>query len=245
MLAPRARRPPTSTVISGAVSDSRLARSSRPLLRRELVAGLEVVAEAVALRLEHRERLHVGLLLRGVGATRAERHGDVVPGVLGGLLDGGAATEDDQVGERHRLAEVALDPLELRQHAAEPARLVDGPVLLRGQADAGAVGAAALVGVAVGRRRCPRGEDEVGDRQARVEDRLLERRDVGVADQLVVDRRHRVLPELRLGHPGAEEARDRDPCRGGAACTRPGRTRRRTGRGCRGTAPRSCGTRDR
>ena len=30
-----------------------------------------------------------------------------------------------------------------------------------------------------------------------------------VADQLVVDRGHRVLPELRLRHPGAEVARDR------------------------------------
>ena len=41
------------------------------------------------------------------------------------------------------------------------------------------------------------------------EERGLERSDVLVADQLVVDRRDRVLPQLRLGDPGAEVARDR------------------------------------
>ena len=40
------------------------------------------------------------------------------------------------------------------------------------------------------------------------EDLLLERGDVLVADQLVVDRRDRVLPQLGLGHPRTEVARD-------------------------------------
>ena len=69
-------------------------------LRRQLLSGSEVVAEPVRGRLEHGERLDVGLLLRGVGAPRRERDGDVVPGVLRRLLDGRAAAQHDQVGER-------------------------------------------------------------------------------------------------------------------------------------------------
>ena len=56
--------PPTSTVISGAVSASRLARSSSSVSGEQLLAGPEVVAEAVGPRLEHGEGLGVGLLLR-------------------------------------------------------------------------------------------------------------------------------------------------------------------------------------
>ncbi len=41
------------------------------VLRRELVALLEVVAEPVGGRLEHGEGFDVGLLLRGIGAPRA------------------------------------------------------------------------------------------------------------------------------------------------------------------------------
>ena len=63
--------PPTSTVISGAVSVSRLARSSSSVSGGSLLAGSQVVAEPVGARLEHGERLDVGLLLRGVGAARA------------------------------------------------------------------------------------------------------------------------------------------------------------------------------
>ena len=48
---------------------------------------------------------------------------------------------------------------------------------------------------------------EIG--QPRVEELRLERRDVGVADQLVVDRGDRVLPQLRLRDPRAEVARQR------------------------------------
>ena len=75
-------------------------------LGRQLLAGAQVVAEAVGPRLEHRERLDVGLLLRRVGAARCERHGHVVPGVLRRLLDGRAAGEHDQVGERDLRADL-------------------------------------------------------------------------------------------------------------------------------------------
>ena len=52
-------------------------------------------------------------------------------------------------------------------------------------------------------------ETQLRDRQTGVEQGLLECRDVGVVDELVVDGRHRVLPQLRLGDPWAEVAGDR------------------------------------
>ena len=89
-------------------------------------------------------------------------------------------------------------------------RLVDRPVLLRRQADARAVGAAALVGAAEGRGRGPGGRHELRHRQARRQHLLLERRDVLRIDQRVVDRRDRVLPDQLFGrHLGAEVARAR------------------------------------
>ena len=142
-----------------------------------------------------------------------ERDGDVLPGVLRRLLDGGAAAQDDEVGEGDlrvvglRAVEVLPDLLEGRQHAGEP--VVDLPVALRREADPRPVGPAALVGAAEARRRRPGQGDQLGDRQARAEDALLERGDVLVGDQLVVDRRDGVLPQLRLGHPRAEVAGQR------------------------------------
>ena len=127
-MASSARMPPTSTVISGAVSVSMYGPVQQQRLRRQLLAGPEVVAEPVGARLEHRERLDVGLLLRGVGAPRRERDRDVVPGVLRRLLDGRAAAQDDQVGERDLLAaglravEVLLDLLEGLQHRGQLGR---------------------------------------------------------------------------------------------------------------------------
>ena len=166
----------------------------RPLhqqrLRRQLLSGLEVVAEAVRGRFEHGERLDVGLLLRGVRAPRRERDGDVVTGVLRRLLDGRAPTEHDQVGERDllptglRAVEVLLDLLESLQHRGQFAGIVDLPAALWFEADPGAVRPAPLVGTAEARRRRPRGGDQLGDREPGSEDLLLERGDVLVADQL-------------------------------------------------------------
>ena len=59
-------------------------------------------------------------------------------GVLGRLLDGGAAAENDQVGERDLLAagvELLLDRFELRQHLRQLGRLVDFPILLRARGE--------------------------------------------------------------------------------------------------------------
>ena len=86
------------------MSVSRFALSISRYSAGSAVALAEVVAEPVGGRLEHGERLDVGLLLRRVRAARRERHLDVVTGVRGGLLDAGAAGEHDQVGERDLLA---------------------------------------------------------------------------------------------------------------------------------------------
>src|ERR1700761_8847066 len=73
------RRPPTSTVISGAVSSSNCARSTS------------------------NSSFDIGLGLRRIGAARRERDLHGVSAVLGRLLHGGTATENDQVGQRHFL----------------------------------------------------------------------------------------------------------------------------------------------
>ena len=70
-LAPRTRRPPTRTVISGAVSVSSCALSTSSCLGGTARPACEVVAEAVGDRLEHGERLDVGLLLRWRRCGRA------------------------------------------------------------------------------------------------------------------------------------------------------------------------------
>ena len=111
---------------------------------------------------------------------------------------------------RARAVELGLDAFERRQHPAQLARVVDLPVVLRSEADARTVGAAALVAVAERRGRRPGGRHQLGDAQTGVEDLGLERGDVGVADQLVVDGGNRVLPDqLLVGDLGAEVAGDR------------------------------------
>ena len=90
-------------------------------------------------------------------------------GLLRGLFDGGATAEDDQVGEGNLLAvggagvERLLDASEELDDLSETGGLVGLPVLLRCEADASAVGAAALVGAAVGGSRGPSRRDEFGE----------------------------------------------------------------------------------
>ena len=135
---------------------------------------------------------------------------------MGGLFDGGAAGQHDQVGERDFLAaalgvvEGFLDALQYRQHLGELIRLVGCPFLLRGEPDAGAVGAAALVGAAESGGRCPGGEHEFANGEAGPEDGALERGDVGGVDQGMVDGGNRVLPDEDFRrHVRAEVARAR------------------------------------
>ena len=139
------------------------------MLGRHLVSLSQEVAEPVRVRLEHGERLDVGLLLRRIRAARRERHLHVVAGLLRRLLDGRVAAEHDQVGERHlllaaglRVVELLLNPLQGLQHLRQLRRIVDRPILLRREPDARAVGAAALVGAAERRCRRPGRRDELG-----------------------------------------------------------------------------------
>jgi hypothetical protein len=77
-LAFRGRMPPTRAAICGAVSVNIKAQSSSRLSGGK-PSHPEVVAEPVGGRFEHRERLHVGLLLRDVRAPRRERDRSFVP----------------------------------------------------------------------------------------------------------------------------------------------------------------------
>ena len=74
------------------------------LLGRYSIFGFEVVAEAVRLRLEHSEGGRIGLLLRGVHASRREGNGHLVTGIFRSLLDARATGQNDQVSQRDLLA---------------------------------------------------------------------------------------------------------------------------------------------
>ena len=103
--------------------------------------------------------------------------------------------------------ERALDPLQGPEHLRQSGRLVDFPVLLRREADAGTVGTAALVGAAERGRRRPGSRDQFRDRQAGSQDLLLEGGDVLCINQRVIDGGDGVLPdELFFGDLRAEIA---------------------------------------
>ena len=218
----------------------------QPRLRRQLVTGPQVVAETVGNRLQHRERLDVGLLLRGVGAPGGERHRDLDAGVARRLLDRRTAAEHDHVGQRdpHRPLCAALNSCWIRSSAGSTRGQLLGFVRPPSRAAAPAGSARRWR-----HRACPcRGSSPPPPRPStraaamdrpRVEDRRLQRRDLRSADQLVLDRRHRVLPQLRLGDPRAEVAAQPGPCRGAAACTRPWRRPARTRPGAPGSGGRS------
>ncbi len=160
-----------------------------------------IVAETVSDRLEHREGLDVRLVLPGVHSSGREGNLHLDAGVLRGLLDTRAAREHDQVGKGDflpaglRSVEPLPDLFERRQHLRQLGRLVDLPILLRREADARAVRATALVGAAEGRRRRPGGRDQLRHRQPRSQHLALERGDVLLIDQLLVDGRDGVLPD--------------------------------------------------
>ena len=74
-LALSTRRPPTRTVISGAVSVSNCARSTSSASAGDRVSSLLVISKAVGERLERSEGIHIGLLLRSVHAPGREGNG--------------------------------------------------------------------------------------------------------------------------------------------------------------------------
>ncbi len=184
------------------------------VLRGHRQLALHVVAEAIGIGLQHRERLHVGLVLPGVRAARCKGHRNLHPGISGGFLHAGRAREHDQVGEGDLLAsilrgvELLLNGLEGRQHLREDCRLVHLPILLGGQPYAGSIGAAALIGPAEGGCGRPRRRDQLGNREAGGEHLCLERGDVLLINERVIHRGQRVLPDQLLGgHFGTQVAR--------------------------------------
>ena len=191
------------------------------LLGRARVIAPEVVAEAVGRRFEHRERMRVGLILRRVGAARREaapsrRARRLLAACSIAALPPSTMTSasDTFLPPESEALKSACDLLERLQHLRQFRGLIDGPVFLRCEANARAVRAAALIGAAERRGRRPRGRHQLRDRQAGGEDRALERGDVLIVDQRMIDRRHRVLPDpFRPALRGRDSARS-DPCRG-------------------------------
>ena len=191
-LASRARIPPTSTDISEMVRFRSDAFSTSSSAWSPRVPAPEVVPETVRPGLEQVESVHVGLRSGGVGAARLE--GDPHPhaATLGGEFDAGGAAQNDEVGERNPLVtrlgpiEVALDPFENPDHSGQLLRIVGGPVLLGGQSDPGAVGAAPHVRGAEGGGRGPGGAHEFRTRKTGAQNIGLQ--DLGVlrVDQGVV-----------------------------------------------------------
>ncbi len=177
---------------------------------------VEVVAEPVGLRLQRLEALGVGPGLLRVHAAGREGHRDVMAARARGRFHRRGAAEHDEVRQRDPLAtrlrrvEMAADALQHLDHVGEAGGLVGLPVLLRREAHARAVGAPALVRDAERRGRGPGRQHEVGHRESGAEDARLERGDVGIVRQRMVDRRDRVLPDQVLPrHLGAEIERFR------------------------------------
>ena len=98
------------------------------------------------------------MLLRGVHASRREGNRYLVTGILRSLLDAGATGQNDQVSQRDLLAaglgavERVLDALQGLEDLRQLGWLIDFPILLRRQTNAGAVRTAALVGATEGGR---------------------------------------------------------------------------------------------
>ena len=108
------------------------------------------------------------------------------------------------------LVELALDAFQSLEHLRQLGGLVDFPILLRRQTNAGAVRAAALVGTAERGRRRPGGGNQLRDRQTGSQDFALQRGDVLRIDQFVIHRGDGVLPdEFFRGNFRAEITRAR------------------------------------
>jgi hypothetical protein len=96
------------------------------------------------------------------------------------------------------------------EHLRQLGGLVDFPILLRCQANAGAVGTAALVGATERGRRRPGGGNQLRDGQTGSQDLALQGGDVLRINQFVIGRGNGVLPdEFFCGNFRAEIARAR------------------------------------
>ena len=133
-------------------------------LRFDHVLLLLPVAEAIGQRLQRLEGFGIGHLLGGIAAARWKGTCTSWPAALAACSIPTIAPQHDDIGDAG--AGVGGDRLVDLQHLGQALRLVAGPVLLRGQADAGPVGAAAHVGAAEGAGAVPGGADHLVDAQA-------------------------------------------------------------------------------
>ena len=175
------------------------------LLACDRESFLLVVAEAVSHWLQNSKGIDIGLLLRGIHTAGSEWHSQRVACILGSLFDARATGEDDEVGERDFLAagldsvEFSLDAFEGFEDLGELLGLVDFPIFLGSQADAAAIGSAALVRAAECGGRGPCSADEFGNRESGCEDFAFERGDIRCVDERMVHCGNRVLPDEFFG----------------------------------------------
>src|SRR6185369_3601837 len=99
--------------------------------------------------------------------------------------------------------------VDLSQDHAQLLWLVDRPILLRSEPDAGTVGAAAMVGLAIGGSRGPGRLDQLADTEARAENFRLESGNVGVGWR--GSGGNRILPDQILGRNFRPEVTDLRP----------------------------------
>src|ERR1043165_163383 len=121
-----------------------------------------------------------------------------MPAIFSRLLNCGASTKNDQVRERNSLIEVLLNALELFELRSKLRRFVDVPILLRLESNSRAVRPSAFIRTSECRRRCPGSRNELGNRQSRIKDPLLQLSDILLVDKFVIDSGDRVLPDQRF-----------------------------------------------
>ena len=117
--------------------------------------------------------MHVGLLLRRICSSRFKRNLQLETGFLSGFFNrSGSASTITSASETFFPPErVLLKSFwmlsRLRQHLGQFIRIVDFPVLLRSQANAGPIGAAAHIRAAKAGSRCPGRSDKFRNSQSR------------------------------------------------------------------------------
>ena len=96
-----------------------------------------------------------------------------MPGIFRGFLNAGATGQHDHVGQGNLFpaglgaVEFLLDAFQRFQHFFQLRGIVHRPVLLRGETEACAIGAAAFIGPAESRGRSPGGGYQLRYRQSR------------------------------------------------------------------------------
>ena len=114
------------------------------------------------------------------------------PAALGRFLDSQIAANDDYVGKA--CTGLGSNRPQYRQHLGETLGFIAFPILLRGKADTGAIGAAAHVRATIGAGAVPGGGDQLIHRQTTRLDLRLDGRDIIIG----AARGHRILPDKIL-----------------------------------------------